>query len=109
MGSGEGGMGEDSVVTGDTLENESDVTCLLRARGRKASKAEAGKGMDRISPSMVCRRPMTEMRRIPLLNFSYEDLRDELEVMEGVVEAIEQVVNDDVVVGGLSSLQLSEV
>ena len=101
----------ESVAAGEMseLENEPEVVILFCTRGLIVSRAETGKDIARTAPSVVCLRPRTDRRRMPLLNFSYEDFLDEAELMEGVVEAMEPVVNDDVVVGCLSSLELSEV
>lgn len=49
------------------------------------------------------------MRRIPLLNFSYEDLRDDVDAMDDGTDAIEAVVTDDGAVGRLTSLEQSDV
>lgn len=50
-----------------------------------------------------------EMRRIPLLIFSYEDFTDDVDAMEGGIDAIEAVVTDEAAVGCLSSLEQSDV
>ena len=64
--------------------------------------------------SIVRLRRRTDMRRTPRLNFSYADFCDEVETMEEEtieegVDAIEALVSDDVAVGCLISLELSEV
>lgn len=108
----EGDGMDESVVAGETLVElvkESEVAIVFRARDLKVSRTEPGKGMGRTSPSIVCLRRRIDKRRMPLLNFSYDDFLEDVEVMEGAVEAIEPVVNDDVVVGCLSSLELSDV
>lgn len=55
--------------------------------------------------SMVRLRRRREMRRIPFLNFSYVDLRDDVDA----IDVIEGVVTDDGAVGCLSSLEQSDV
>lgn len=58
---------------------------------------------------MLRLRRRMEMRRIPLLIFSYEDFTDDVDAMEGGIDAIEAVVTDEAAVGCLSSLEQSDV
>lgn len=57
---------------------------------------------------MVRRRRTEASRRTFLLNLTYDDFRDDPDVMEDGGDAIEPVADDDALVVSLSSLELSD-
>lgn len=69
--------------------------------------AETGKGIVGIGTSTVFLRRRADIRLKPLLNLVYEDLIEDVEVMEAGED--ETVVMDDVLLGCLYSDELSEV
>lgn len=91
------------------MENGSDVNACLCANGPNVWSADEGNGIAGTGASIVRLRRRREMRRIPLLIFSYEDLRDDVDAMDKETDAIEAVVMDDGAVGCLSSLEQSDV
>lgn len=76
--------------------------------GLNASIVTVGKEKADIGASMVRRRRTEASRRTLLLNLTYDDFRDDTEVMDDGGDAIEPVANDDALVVGLSSLELSD-
>lgn len=92
-----------------TVENGSEVSACLRASGLNAWSVDEGNGNVGTDASTFRRRRRREMRRIPLLIFSYEDFRDDVDAMDGEREAIEAVVTDDGAVGCICSLEQSDV